>query len=66
MAETEYERLERRRKEALIFTRNRRKILRLVPIDQKKAYLKACDEAWARGEPCPPWPFGRVPSTIEL
>ena len=63
---TEYEKLEERRKKALIFIRNRRKILRLVPPDQKKAYLKACDDAWKTGESCPPWPFGRVPSTLEL
>ena len=66
MAETEYELLDRRRKQALIFIRNRRKILRSVPPEEKKAYLKACDEAWDRGESCPPFPWGKVSSTIEL
>jgi hypothetical protein len=63
---SDYELLEERRKNALIFARNRRKVLRLVPPEQKKAYLKACDEAWAKGEQCPPWPFGTVPSTVEI
>jgi hypothetical protein len=63
---TEYERLEERRKAAIIFIRNRRKILRSVPAEEKKAYLKACEEAWDRGEPCPPFPWGRVSSTVVL
>jgi|HubBroStandDraft_3_1064219.scaffolds.fasta_scaffold4201364_1 hypothetical protein len=66
MAETEYERLEGRRKQALIFIRNRRKILRSVPPEQKRAYLKACDDAWKEGRECPPFPWGRVPSAVEL
>jgi hypothetical protein len=66
MAETEYERIDRRRKQALIFIRNRRKIMRTVPAEKRKAYLKACEEAWDKGEPCPPFPWGKVPSTVEL
>jgi hypothetical protein len=66
MAETEYERLERRRKAALIFIRNRRKILRSVPPEEKKAYLMACEEAWDRGEECPKFPWGKVSSVVEL
>lgn len=66
VVETEYERLMSRRKAALIFIRNRRKILRSVPPEEKKAYLKACDEAWDRGEQCPPFPWGKVSSTVEL
>lgn len=58
--------LDVRRRNALIFQRNRRKILRTIPPDQKRAYLKACDLAWAEGRPCPKWPFGEVPSTLPL
>lgn len=66
MAETEFEAIDRRRKAALIFIRNRRKIMRTVPVEERKAYLKACQAAWDRGEPCPPFPWGKVSSVVEL
>lgn len=66
MAETEYERIMRRNKQALTFIKNRRKILRSVPPEERRAYLKACEEAWEQGEECPRFPWGKVSSVVEL
>jgi hypothetical protein len=47
------------------FMRNRRKILRSMPPEEREGYLNACKEAWEAGKECPPFPTGRV-SSVEV
>jgi hypothetical protein len=49
-----------------IYMRNRRKILKTLPLEQRRAYRIACRKAWEAGEQCPPFPGGKVSSVEEL
>jgi hypothetical protein len=49
-----------------IYMRNRRKILKTLLPDQRRAYRIACKAAWEQGDRCPPFPGGRVSSVEEL
>jgi hypothetical protein len=49
-----------------VYMRNRKKILRMLPKEEREAYREACKRAWEAGEDPPPFPGGKVSSVEAL